>query len=245
MASIKRALGDYAIAHFLPKKGKIGLGTGTTAHEFMRSLGNKWKTIDYQQKRNFSFIATSKSTLEYAQSMKLPMIDDSKWTERLDITFDGADHVDIFSGVVVKGLGGALLREKIVAFSSDRVILMIEDRKIVNSEKISSMTIPLEIETFGSEMTLKEINHMLGRNGYEAIAGFRYNDSFHRFVTENGNYTIDISIKIRSSDLKKLDEQLHKIPGVLQTGIFINLATDVIIAYPDHRIEHFSLLKLK
>ncbi len=245
--AIKEAIGEYATHHLLPQNGLIGLGSGSTSHAFIRSLGKKWLSI-HTQKR-LPCIATSEASFALANSLHIPLISDTSWTEDISCTFDGADFVDISTGIAIKGLGGALLREKIVAASSKRFVLMVDERKVIQSDKKVSLTVPLEVARFGSEKTRHIIEKMV-RDEFNtnAKAIFRVRSSSHqeqssRFITDNGNYTIDVSLQIEAAKLQDLNLLFFKIPGVLETGIFIDLATEILIGYSDGKIVYHSLFK--
>jgi ribose 5-phosphate isomerase A len=170
-------------------------------------------------------VATSKQSETLGRQQGLPLM--TSWDEPIDITFDGADLVDT-EGTAVKGLGGALLREKIVATNSCKLILLIDERKMQNSP--SSFILPIAVIPFGIHATMKTIEKM----GFHSTLRMQEKNPF---VSDDGYWILDISMGGALRSLKEIDVALKAIPGVVETGLFYRLASEVIIGYSDGRVE--------
>ena len=189
----------------------IGIGTGSTVYHAIKKLGDLAKNG-----LNFSAVSTSESTTKLAVSsgIRLITLDEAV---RLDLNIDGADEADRnFNGI--KGGGGALLFEKIVALSSEKNIWIVDSSK--NVEQLGKFPLPVEVIPFGYKRVLNIFNDM------------KYNPELrikngNTFLTDSGNYIIDLYIK-KIEDADSLDKEIKMITGVVETGLFVNIA-DVII----------------
>jgi len=194
----------------------VGLGTGSTVFFAINKLSKLIKTgLD------FKAVSTSDVTTELAQSLgiKLVSIDD---VHEIDITIDGADEADrSFNGI--KGGGGALLFEKIVALSSKVNIWIIDSEKLV--DKLGKFPLPLEVIPFGYKRVFERLKTMnlnpeLRKKGNEL------------FFTDNGNYIIDLQLK-EIDDPDKWDSEFKLITGIVETGLFINIPDKIIVGRHD------------
>ncbi len=198
----------------------VGLGTGSTVYFFIEELIEK-----AQQGLNVRVVASSEKSTKQAKDGGL-LFADMQSIEHIDITVDGADALDD-SKRMIKGGGGALLREKILAAASKHVVIIIDETKIVSS--FSQQKLPIEILPYGVSITLNHIRTL----GFNGILRVKENGSC--FITDNGNYIFDINY---SSNFPEKDHALLKnIPGVVETGLFFNLAHKVYIGYQDGHIE--------
>jgi ribose 5-phosphate isomerase A len=194
----------------------VGLGTGSTAYWSIKKLGERVK-----EGLHIKAIATSANSEELAKELGIPMISFSE-TEEIDVTIDGADEVD-HDWNLIKGGGGALLREKIVASASKELIIVIDESKRVNH--LGQFPLPVEVVKFGYEVTKKKLS-VLG-----CVPGVRMINN-QPFITDNGNYIIDCDFGIIGQP-KELHSTINMIPGVVENGLFIKLATKVIVGDPD------------
>jgi ribose 5-phosphate isomerase len=144
----------------------------------------------------------------------------------LDLTVDGADEFDPALNLV-KGGGGALLREKIVAADSARMVVITDASKQV--ETLGAFPLPIEIVTFGTGATLRAVERAAAGLGLSGPLAFRTKSDGGRFVTDQGNFIVDASFR-QISDPKALATALAGIPGVVEHGLFVGLATCVILA---------------
>ncbi|MFS8563746.1 MAG: ribose-5-phosphate isomerase RpiA [Rhabdochlamydiaceae bacterium] len=198
----------------------VGLGTGTTAYWFIHSL------IPLCKKINIQAVATSSASLEQARKGGIPLLDVNTITS-IDITVDGADEIDP-ERRMIKGGGGALLKEKIIASMSKEVIVIIDETKLV--PKLGKCKLPVEIVPFGVQSTI----HKLEQQGF---SGTLRKDKNGIYKTENGNYIYDIHLDPNKTHPAEDHERLIQIPGVIETGFFLNLATQVIVGFLDGTVR--------
>ena len=203
----------------LVKNGMIvGLGTGSTAKIAVDLLGERLSN-DFQ----IVGMPTSIKTKNQAGSLgiKLIGIDDS---ETIDIAIDGADEVSPDLSLI-KGLGGALLREKKVEKKAKELIIIVDESKIV--EKLGVGFLPVEVSIENHEQTKKEISEL------GCFAELRVEEDSMPFVTDNKNYIYHCKFKEGIDKPKELDRKLMEIKGVVDTGLFIDMTTKVIVGTPN------------
>ncbi len=204
----------YEAINYIKDGMVVGLGTGSTMYYAIQSLGERIK-----EGLNIKGIPTSEKTAEWARSNNIPLTDFSE-VNHLDLVIDGADEVDE-NFQLIKGGGGALLREKIVANATDQFIVIIDESKYVQT--LGKFKLPVEVVPFGWEVTAREIE-ALGCN-----ATLR-NDHNGIFLTDNDHYILDCDFK-EINNPEKLNQDLISIVGVVETGLFINMTRKVLISY--------------
>ncbi len=213
---------EAALAHVKPGM-KVGLGTGSTAAHFVDLLGAKVKAgLDV------TCVATSEATAAQARALGIPLTTLDDITE-LDLTVDGADEID--SGLdAIKGGGGALLREKIVADASKKYIIIADRSKFVQT--LGAFPLPLEVVPFGLKTTIGRVR--LAAECDEVVGPIkqRMTADGKPFITDNGNYILDCHFGDIEDPLT-LDMLLKDVPGVVENGLFISLADILIIADSD------------
>jgi ribose 5-phosphate isomerase A len=211
------ALGRYALK--LVKPGQVlGLGTGHAARAFIRALG--------EHKLKIRGVPTSNASADLARSVGIEVIT-LEDVRRIDIDFDGADEVDPKLDLI-KGYGGALVREKIVAASSRRFVVLVGEEKMVGRlGKRGSL--PVEIVQFALPLAQRKIA-ALGLKPHVRQADGK------PFITDNGNFILDCGLK-PIAGVAKLDRELRAIPGVVGTGLFLKMADTVLIASSDGSIR--------
>lgn len=216
----KQAAG-YRAAEFVEDGMVIGLGTGSTAFYVIEKIGQR-----VAEGLKVSAIATSKASEELARKNNIPLIEAADVTE-LDLAIDGADEFDP-SLALIKGGGGALLREKLVAINSKRFIVIAgADKRVAHLGKFK---LPIEIIPFTYEWTLNQL-----RKKYDVPFEMRMNND-ELYVTDNGNYIVDASFeKIESPST--LSEELKAMVGVVDHGLFVDIAELVIVGYDDGSTE--------
>jgi ribose 5-phosphate isomerase A len=204
----------------------IGLGTGRAATEFVRALG-----VRVQDGLRITGVPTSVATAQLATQLGIPLTTLDQVDEPLDVTFDGADEVAPNLDLI-KGLGGALLREKIVAASSRRLVILVGPGKEVEVLGAGpAHTLPVEVVPFG----LPLVRRRLAALGYPA--GPRVKDGAP-FVTDNGNYTLDLDCRDHPiADPRGLEQAIRSIPGVVDTGLFLGMADTVLIQDDDGTVR--------
>lgn len=200
---------------------RLGIGTGSTAEEFVRLLAEK-----VASGLSIEGVPTSERTAKLCNELGVPLKSLDELPE-LDLTIDGADEVD-GALTLIKGGGGALLREKIVAASSARMIVIADESKIVQT--LGAFALPIEVNPFGLASTRILIEKAASRLGLSGPLNLRAAGG-KTFVTDGGHFIIDASFG-RIPDAEALSDELNSIPGVVEHGLFINMATLAIIAGP-------------
>ena len=201
---------------------KLGIGTGSTAEEFVRLLA-----VKVGEGMTVIGVPTSERTARLCSELGVPLstLDE---TPRLDLTIDGADEVDPALSLV-KGGGGALLREKIVAAASARMIVIADASKLVDT--LGRFPLPIEVNSFGLRATEIAIGEAAARLGLDGPLTLRMTNG-EPFVTDGGHFIIDASFG-RIPDTRALSDALHAIPGVVEHGLFLDLADAAIVADAD------------
>ncbi|AUH34308.1 ribose-5-phosphate isomerase RpiA [Paracoccus tegillarcae] len=222
----KLAASRAAIA--LVKDGmKLGLGTGSTAVIMVRELAARVKA----EGLNLRCAATSQGTADLATSLGLTVesLDQIGW---LDLTIDGADEVDPDLNLI-KGGGGAHLREKIVARASDRMVVIADPAKVV--ETLGAFHLPVEVIPFGEQVTERLIRETLQAQdlGKRPILMRKRDDQ--PYVTDEGNHIFDLSLEA-IPDPVHLARSLAAIPGVVEHGLFLGICDLAIIGQPDGNV---------
>lgn len=199
----------------------VGLGTGSTAYWAIQLLGEK-----VQQGLNIRAVCTSSATEKLARESGIPIITFSD-IHQIDIAIDGADEIDP-QKALIKGGGGALLREKIVAYNSQQFLVIADGSKRV--EILGHFPLPVEVLPFGAEMTVQHLQALCKK------AGIRMKDG-SPYVTDNGNYIIDCPFET-IPDPEAAQIAITSIPGVLETGLFFAMRNcSAIIGYTNGRVE--------
>jgi ribose 5-phosphate isomerase A len=218
----KRAAAARALEFVRPGM-RLGLGTGSTAYHFVDLLGERVKGgLDVVA------VPTSEATRAQAERLgiRLTTLDE---TPELDLTVDGADEIapDL---TLIKGGGGALLREKIVAAASAKMLVIADRSKLV--PQLGRFPLPIEIVPFGALATRRAVEAAAAAAGCPGPAPFRLGKDGHPFVTDGGHWLFDAQLQ-RIAEPKMLAERLSAIPGVVEHGLFIGLAWAAIVAGPD------------
>ena len=216
MVNLKEQVGIKA-AEFVTDGMIVGRGTGSTAYYFVAELGRRIK----EEGLNITAVTTSSVTYEQAEGLGIPLkaIDD---VEVVDLTVDGADEVDpALNGI--KGGGGALLMEKIVATNSKDCIWIVDESKQV--ETLGAFKLPVEVVQYGAENLFRHFE----KKGYSPA--YREKDG-QRFVTDQGNFIIDLDLKV-IPDAEALAEELDRTVGVVDHGLFLGMVSKVIVGTPE------------
>ncbi len=219
MDELKRQAAARAL-DFVQSGMRLGLGTGSTAKHFVELLGARMRNgLDV------ICVPTSEATRTDAlrYGIRLTTLDE---IDRLDLTVDGADEVDPDLNLI-KGGGGALLREKIVAAASDRMIVIADDSKWV--EALGRYPLPIEVVSFGLAATMRAIENAIAECGISGQMAVRKGRDGHVFVTDSGHWIVDAHLG-RITDAPQLAQSLAPIPGVVEHGLFIGLASMAMLA---------------
>ncbi|WP_415182259.1 ribose-5-phosphate isomerase RpiA [Phaeovulum sp.] len=207
---------------------RVGLGTGSTAAWMVRCLGE----LVREEGLRITGVPTSTRTAELARQVgiKIVTLDEAKW---LDLTIDGADEFDSELNLI-KGGGGALLQEKIVATASDQMVVITDAAKEV--VQLGAFALPVEVVPFGWQASRALIEELLiSMDVLGRTTTLRLNGS-QPFVTDEGNYIVDLHLN-RIGDARQLGLMLNQIPGVVENGLFIDICDVVIIGHGDGRVE--------
>jgi ribose 5-phosphate isomerase A len=199
---------------------KLGLGTGSTAKHFVELLGMR-----VRDGLKVVGVPTSETTRRDAERWDIPLTTLDE-IDRLDLTIDGADEIDPALNLI-KGGGGALLREKIVAAASDRMIVIADESKWVDI--LGRFPLPIEVVPFGIAATRRAIAGAFAECGVSGQTALRQAGDGHVFVTDGGHWIIDAQLG-RIADVSRLADRLSAIPGVVEHGLFIGLAGMAVLA---------------
>lgn len=209
---MKRTAALAALQH-LPETGVLGLGTGSTTRWFIEAVGEL-----VRGGRAFSCVPTSRASRALAEKLGIPLLDDAgPW--QIDVCVDGADEVSE-SLDLIKGGGGAHTREKIVNFASRLNVIIVDESKLVVhlGEKHK---LPIEVLPFGLNTTLRALR-ALGEP-------YLRDDSGKPLLSDSGNYIVDLATG-PIAEPARLDQILRRLPGVVETGLFVTRADIVIVA---------------
>jgi ribose 5-phosphate isomerase A len=218
----QKQIAAAAAVEFVENRMIVGLGTGSTSEFAVRLLAEKVKSG-----LKIVGVPTSIATEKLARRLKIPLVSDFGVITKIDLTIDGADEVDPQLNLI-KGGGGALTREKIVASRSERVIIIVDEKKLV--KKLGKFSLPVEILPFGWRSTLGILR------SFGARARLREKAKGVAFRTDNGNYVVDCDFgKIKNPPM--LAQQLKSIIGVIEVGLFIGRADLVLVGRRNGRVE--------
>jgi ribose 5-phosphate isomerase A len=218
----KRAAAARAV-EFVRSGMRLGLGTGSTARHFVELIGERVRSgLDIVG------VPTSETTYADAKRCGIPLTTLDE-TPELDLTVDGADEIgpDL---TLIKGGGGALLREKIIAAASARMIVIADQSKWVGV--LGTFPLPVEVVPFGLAATRHAIEKAIASIQRPALLTLRQGKDGHAFVTDGGHWILDAALG-RIDDPAALAHALSGVPGVMEHGLFVDMAQTVIIGGPD------------
>jgi ribose 5-phosphate isomerase A len=219
----KLAAAAKAIETFLKDGMTIGLGSGTTSRFFVRILGDRVK-----DGLRVVGVPSSKSTGELAQEVGVPLADLND-VEQLDLTIDGADEIDP-KGRMIKGGGANLLWEKIVASASRKMVAIVDESKRV--ERLGGFPLPVEVVPFAWRSTERHLQRLFKKAGYADVRMDVRGSREKPLITDSGHYLLDCHLQ-QIADPEFLAANLNLIPGVVEHGLFLGIATDAAIGKSD------------
>jgi len=219
--SLKRAAAAKALEYVNPDM-KLGLGTGSTADAFLDLLGPR-----VRGGLTVIGVATSERTAQKARALGIPLanLDD---VAPLDLTIDGADEADRNLDLI-KGAGGALLREKIVAAASKQMMVIADESKLV--ARLGHFPLPIEVTSFGHATTASRLRIAFAELGYQKVTLALRKKETSPYQTDSGNIIYDCALGAITS-ASKLAARIAAIPGVIDHGLFVGMATRLLIAHP-------------
>jgi len=211
--SLKRATAESA-ATLVEDGMVVGLGTGSTAAFAVEAIGKR-----VQAGLRILGIPTSRRTAEQARILGIPL---AALTEnrRVDLTIDGADEVEMGSLDLIKGRGGALLREKIVASVSERLVIVVDESKIV--DRLGRIALPVEVVPFGWEATKRKLRDL------GTTPALRRGPGGEPFISDGGHYILDCILNAGLS-AASLKEALDSVVGLVEHGLFLGMASQVFV----------------
>ena len=209
---------------FIDPKKMFGLGTGSTVNFLIHKIHETFILND----QTITAVSTSKETTSLATSLGINIVDLDQ-VDELDVVIDGADEVDPENNLI-KGGGGALLMEKIVANYSKQLIIIVDSSKIVSN--LGKFPLPIEVVQFGSERIKDSVERLLVSLGYQMPkVTFRRSET-NKYVTDQHNYILDLHLN-KILDPKTLSLGLLQIVGVVEVGLFMDMASKIIIGDDD------------
>jgi ribose 5-phosphate isomerase A len=215
--ALKRQAAERALEHV--RDGMVlGLGTGSTMRHLLELLAERRRAGALGR---ITGVPTSRETAERARALGIPLAT-LEQEPRLDLALDGADEIDPRLDLI-KGLGGALLWEKIVACAADRLVIIADESKLVNRLG-ERAPVPVEVVPFGWTTHLARLDR-LGAN-----AVLRTDAAGQPFVTDGGHYILDCRFEGGIPDPAALEAELCRMPGVVETGLFLGMAQAAVVA---------------
>lgn len=219
----KLAAGRTAVDTYLRDGLRVGLGSGSTSHWFVRALAEK---VD--EGLDVVGVVTSTSTHDLARSLGIRLADLND-VDELDVTVDGADEIDA-EGAMIKGGGACLLWEKIVARASKRMVCVADETKVV--DRLGAFPLPIEVVPFGWRNTELRLREAFAVIGLDAVRLDRRTAGDEPLLTDSGHYILDAHLGT-SADIRVLDPRLNQIPGVVDHGLFVGVADAVVVGHAD------------
>ncbi|PWA68676.1 Ribose 5-phosphate isomerase, type A [Artemisia annua] len=221
-----KKIAAYKAVEFVESNMVLGLGTGSTAKHAIDRIG---ELLKQGKLTNIIGIPTSTKTHEQALSLNIPLSDIDTHPV-LDLAIDGADEVDPDMNLV-KGRGGSLLREKMIEGCCKKFVVIVDESKLVDYVGGSGLALPVEVVPFCWKFTANKLEELFCDAG--CVAKLRINADGNKnapYVTDNGNYIIDLYFKKDIGDLKAAGDAMLRFAGVVEHGMFIDMATTLIVA---------------
>jgi len=225
----KKVLGTQAVDRFVRDGMRLGLGTGSTAIWAARRVG---ALLAEGKLKGIRAVTTSLQTELEARAIGIPVVtlNDAALDCTLDLTIDGADEVDPERNLI-KGGGGALLMEKIVAYASRSLLIIVDDSKL-SARLCDRFAIPVEIVANALEPVSRKLRELGGEVSLRIAVR-----KAGPVVTDLGNLLLDVTFR-RSFDPRTMEDELKLIPGVLEDGLFTRKRPELLIGHPDGSVEH-------
>lgn len=216
----KQIAAEHAVT-YIQNGMTIGIGTGSTSEFAIEAIGKR-----VQEGLTIQAVASSVRSEELAKDAGIALVDFSE-VETIDLYIDGADEVDTDLNLI-KGGGGALLREKIIAFNSNEFIVIVDDTKLV--QHLGKFPLPVEVVSFGFELTIRQLQKL------GCATTIRCKNESH-FVTDNWNFIVDCDFK-QIENPGELQHSLNAIPGVVDHGLFPNsMVSKVVVGYENGEVK--------
>ncbi len=228
----KLAAGRFAARTYAFDGARLGLGSGTTSHYFVRALAEL-----VRDGLDVVGVPTSNSTRDLALELGITLVDLDD-VDELDVCIDGPDEIDP-DGAMIKGGGACLLWEKLVARTSRRMVVVADHTKAVAT--LGAFPLPIEVVQYSWGTTRRAIRRLLVEHGYPAdVDLYRRERDGSPVVTDNGNFVVDARLGT-ARDIEQLTVELNTIPGVVENGFFVGIADEVVFGWPDGTAGTFAL----
>ena len=222
---LKAQAGEYAVK-LIQNNMIVGLGTGSTVKYFLQGLATKIQNGKFM---NIKGVPSSRQTEKIARELNIPLTSFDEY-QTIDITIDGADEVDPDFNLI-KGGGGALLREKIMAQASKRFVIIIDESKY--TAKLGTIfVVPVEVLPYALPLEMKFLKDTGAEIKIRKLSNGEY------FKTDQGNYILDCNFSLIDNP-QKLSEVLNMRAGIMEHGLFLSVTTDVVMA-TDHEVRHLT-----
>lgn len=218
-----KKIAAFKAVEFVKSGMIVGLGTGSTASHAVARIG---ELLKQGKLSNIVGIPTSKKTEDQAIQVGIPL-SDLDHHANVDLAIDGADEVDPYLNLV-KGRGGSLLREKMIEAACKKFIVIVDESKLVEYIGGSHGAMPVEVVPFCWKYTADRLHALFERSG--CIAKLRRLNSGKPYVTDNSNYIVDLYFEEEIGDLNEASDVILRLPGVVEHGMFLDMATTVIVA---------------
>lgn len=215
----KKAAGRRVIDEFIRDGMKVGLGSGTTSHFFVRELGKR-----VAEGMSLTCTVTSRSTIDVAREVGIAITEPNEIGE-IDVTIDGPDEIDRDFNMI-KGGGACLLWEKIIAHASKRMITICDESKIV--DRLGRFPLPVEVVQFAWKQTERQVRKILADHGIADARIERRMDDGQPIVTDSGNFILDCHCGA-IPEAAKLEIALNMIPGVVENGLFTRESDGMVV----------------
>lgn len=223
----QKVLAADASAERLENGMIVGLGSGSTAALAVAAIGRR-----VANGLRIVGIPTSEQTEHQARELSIPLATFADYS-KIDIAIDGADEVELGSLNLIKGGGGNQLREKIVASAAARFIIIVDEGKLVEHLGVKAK-VPVEVAQFGWQATARKLSEIHANPGLRMAK-----DGSGPFITDGGNYILDCATGPIHSE-SELEKQLNATVGVLEHGLFLGMATEVIIGCADGSVKSIT-----
>ncbi|KAJ8631080.1 hypothetical protein MRB53_024403 [Persea americana] len=218
-----KKIAAFKAVEFVESGMVLGLGTGSTACHAVARIA---ELLNQGKLSNIVGIPTSKKTHEQALRLGIPL-SDLDHHPAVDLAIDGADEVDPHLNLV-KGRGGSLLREKMIEMACKKFVVVVDESKVVENLGMSG-AMPVEVVPFCWKYTAEMLRGLFQRSG--CVAKLRFlGDGEEPFVTDNSNYIVDLYLEKEIGDLNAASDAMLRLPGVVEHGMFLDMATTVIVA---------------
>lgn len=227
----KAAAAAKAVEAYIRDGMKVGLGSGSTSHFFVRALAERVRAG-----LQVTGVPTSRPTAQLARELGVALADLND-VQELDLAVDGADEVDP-GGDMIKGGGGSLFWEKMVACASRRMVVLVDAGKRV--ETLGRFPLPVEVAQFGWRQTLRHLASAFAKLGYGSPEVVVRGGEKDPFVTDNGNYILDCRLG-KIADAPVLARHLNDVPGVVEHGLFIGIASILVVGHADGTADIVAL----